>query len=177
MTSVDCPQSGAASGSLEEAAGQAAHAFPLHRLRRVRCREGLSRCIVARRLGLSEDDVKCQELETADIPLSALYKWQEVLGVPLTELLEEPKQSLSPPLMKRAQMLRVMKTAKYILEQTGQKCVKRMAQRLVKQLIEIMPELRKVSPWQLIGRRRRRREYGRAAEYSLPDEMFIDPGQ
>ena len=126
-------------------------------------------------LGLSMTDVKLQELATTDIPLSVLYKWREVLDVPLVELLQEPGQSLSSPIQKRAQLVRVMKTVKSILEQAKQPPVKRMAQTLVDQLIEVMPELRDVSSWHLVGQRRRRDELGRAAELQLPEEMFYDP--
>jgi hypothetical protein len=49
-----------------------------------------------------------------------------------------------------------------------------MAQTLVEQLIEIMPELRGVSAWHTVGKRRRLDELGVAAERSLSEEVFID---
>jgi len=42
--------------------------------------------------------------------------------------------------------------------------------------IEIMPELKDVSPWHVVGQRRRLDEYGRAAERSVPDSIFYEPG-
>jgi transcriptional regulator with XRE-family HTH domain len=139
----------------------------------VRRRESVSQRTIARRLGITLDEVKDQELETADIPISILHKWREVLDVPMIELLADPDDSLSPPLRKRAQLVRVMKTAKAILERIEQTPVKRLAQRLVDQLTEIMPELRDVTSWHRVGRRRRLNEYGRAAEFSMPEDVFL----
>jgi transcriptional regulator with XRE-family HTH domain len=147
---------------------------PLHRLGKVRRQQGLELRRVASRLGTSVGDAKLQERETTDIPLSVLHKWQEVLDVPVSELLVEPSDSLSAPILKRAQMLRMMKTATAILERTGEVSVRRMAQMMVNQIVEIMPELEGIAPWHAVGQRRRRDEYGRAAELSLPDNMFID---
>ena len=147
---------------------------PLHRLGEVRRQEGISLRTVARRLGIDVAAVKLQECESTDVPLSVVYQWQEVLNVPVVELLMEPNGSLSTPLAKRARLVRVMKTALSILEQSEQAPVGRMAQTLIAQLVEMMPELREVGSWHAVGQRRRSDEYGRAAEHSLPDEMFMD---
>ncbi len=149
---------------------------PLHRLGEVRQQEGVTRRTVARRLGVSVADVKLQEEATTDLPLSRLHQWRKALNVPLVELLVDPDESLSPPLLKRAQLLRLMKTALSILEQTSQSSVERLAQTMTGQLAEIMPELQDVSPWHSVGRRRRRDECGRAAEQIFPDRMFAEHG-
>ena len=47
-----------------------------------------------------------------------------------------------------------------------------MAQVLVDQLIEVMPELEDVSPWHQFGQRRSLDEYGRAVERRLSDDVF-----
>ena len=146
----------------------------LHRLGEVRRQEHVSRRVVSRHVRISIAEVVSQELETADMLLSDLLKWREALDVPLVELLVEPDDSLSPPLVKRAQMLRVMKTAKAIKKQTEDESVGRMADMLIGQLTEIMPELEEVSAWHSVGQRRKRNECGRLAEYSLPEEMFLD---
>ncbi|MFH1923083.1 MAG: helix-turn-helix transcriptional regulator, partial [Planctomycetota bacterium] len=109
-----------------------------HRLETVRRQEEISRRTVARRLGVSITEVKRQEDETTDLPLSVLYKWQEVLDVPISELLIEPEEPLSSPVRNRAKMLRIMKTAVTILERTRQTAIRRMAQMLVEQLVELM---------------------------------------
>jgi hypothetical protein len=129
---------------------------------------------MARHLGISVLETRMQEKETTDIPLSLLYKWQEALSVPVSELLVEPDGSLSLPLQEPAQMVRVMKTAKAILETTDEQSVKRMAKTLVGQLEQIMPSLREVGPWHRAGRRRPRDDLGRTANQPIPDEWFVD---
>jgi transcriptional regulator with XRE-family HTH domain len=123
----------------------------LHRIGSVRQLQGISRRCIARRLGVDIATVKEQEDETSDLLLSTLYKWQQLLDVPVAELLVDTSDSLALPVMKRARMIRIMKTALSILEQTSQLPIRRMAQTLVDQLIEIMPELGGVSAWHAVG--------------------------
>ena len=146
----------------------------LHRLASVRRLQGISRRTVARRLNVEVSEIRRQEQETSDLPLSKLYEWQKALEVPIAELLVESDDALSQPLMQRAQMVRLMKTALAILEQADQEAVRLMAQTLIDQLIETMPELRGVSAWHAVGKRRRLDELGIAAERSLSDDVFID---
>jgi len=176
MTVANCVKRVSPNGSLPAVAKPAAPAVTLHRLHTVRCREGISQRTIARRLHLAASEVQHQEQETTDMPLSTLYKWQKVLDVPLSELLQEPDDSLSMPIMERSRMVRVMKTAKSILEQSRQKNVQRMAENLVEQLVEVMPELQEVGPWHLVGKRRRADEFGRTAEQSISDDVFFDRG-
>jgi hypothetical protein len=68
----------------------------------------------------------------------------------------------------------MMKTALAIREATAEEPIRRMAQTLVDQLTEVMPELRAVSPWHTVGKRRRRDEFGVAAERRLSEDVFID---
>ncbi len=147
---------------------------PLHRLGIVRRLQGISRRTVARRLSIEVAKVKLQERPTSDLLLSRLYEWQKVLDVPITEMLVEAGDELASPVLKRAQLVRMMKTALAIVEATGEEPIRRMAQTLVNQLIEVMPELQSVSPWHAVGKRRRRDEFGIAAERRLSDEVFLD---
>ncbi|MGA2616089.1 MAG: helix-turn-helix transcriptional regulator [Thermoguttaceae bacterium] len=149
-------------------------AHPLHRLGAARRQEHISRRNVARRLGITVRDVRRQECTTTDLPLSVLHKWAQVLSLPVAELVQEPDDSLSPPLFNRARLVLVMKTAMAILEQTGDPQTKQLAQTMVEQLTEIMPELGGVSAWHAVGKRRSPDELGIAAERSLSDEVFID---
>jgi transcriptional regulator with XRE-family HTH domain len=148
-------------------------AFPLNRLRTVRRREGISRRTVARRLQRSVEEVALQEEEPNDLLLSTLYQWASALEVPVTELLVEPNESLSPSVMKRAQAVRLMKTAKTILER-GALPIRRMAQMLIDQLIEMMPELKDTTAWPAVGQRRDGSDLGRIAERVVSTALFRD---
>jgi transcriptional regulator with XRE-family HTH domain len=147
---------------------------PLNRLREVRCQEELSRRTVARHLGMTETEVGRLEGETTDLPLSILRKWAEALDVPVAELIEEPNESLSLPVLKRARLLRIMKAARAILERASDSRTKRWSQMIVDELVEIMPELREVKPWKATPPRRRRDDYGSALLHRLSASVFYD---
>jgi ribosome-binding protein aMBF1 (putative translation factor) len=144
----------------------------LHRLAEVREQQGLSCRNVAKRLNVDIQTVKQQEEETTDLPLSVLYEWQRVLEVPLMELLVESNSALSPPVMERARMVKVMKTVAAIMEKATSPALKRMVNMLCEQLLEIMPELNDVGPWHTVGQRRTLTEYGRTVERQMSDELF-----
>lgn len=144
----------------------------LHRLAEVRQQQGVSRRTVARRMNVDLAEVKEQEDDSADLPLSVLYHWQQALEVPIAELLVESDDALSPPVMMRAKMVRIMKTAAAILERAQQPGIRRMAQMLVEQLVELMPELAEVTPWHTVGKRRTKDDLGQAAERGRALEAF-----
>jgi len=146
----------------------------LHRVGEVRQQQGTSLRSVARKLNLPMQDVRTQEQPGTDLHISDLLKWQQILEVPLADLLVDSHGPLSEPVGKRASMLRVMKTAKAILEATECKSTKRLASMLVEQLIQIMPELADVSAWHTVGQRRTQDEVGRIVERSIPDSFFND---
>lgn len=146
----------------------------LHRLAVVRQQQGISRRTVARRLNLDLASVREQECETNDISLSQLYAWKDVLEVPLNELLIEADDTLSPAILQRAQLVRLMKTALAIQESAKQETIRRMIQTMIEQLLEIMPELAGVGPWHAVGQRRRLDELGIAADRRMSDEVFLD---
>jgi len=148
----------------QEAATLPAGRRPLHRLRVVRRRQGLSRRRLAELLNITIEQVRQQESETADLPLSVLYAWQKALDVPLAELLEEPADALVSPILERSQLLRLTKTVLVVLERARQDSIRRMAQSMHEQLVEMMPELAEVVPWRADGKRRRRSEAAIAAQ-------------
>jgi transcriptional regulator with XRE-family HTH domain len=147
---------------------------PLHRLGTVRRLQGISRRTLARRLNTDVVAIKLQERPSSDMTLSNLYEWQRVLEVPITELLVEAEDELAMPVLKRAQLVRLMKTALGIQEVAKDESVCRMAQTLVSQLTDIMPELQSVSAWHSVGRRRRQDELGVAVERRLSEDVFLD---
>lgn len=144
----------------------------LQQLGEARRRQGLSVRCIAQRLGLSVGEVRAQEEEDADLLLSELYRWQSVLEVPLEELLSDPQDALSPKVLMRARMLRVMKTAQAMRAQTRSESERRLAKLLISQLIEIMPELKEVAAWPAVGHRRTADEMGRIAERTIPDDFM-----
>ena len=99
----------------------------MHRIREVREQEGMSLGSIARRTRSKIRDLQEQEDEYSNIRLSTLYRWQEALDVPLTELLVEPNGALSEPLRQRACLLRVSKTAVTILEKSPNESIHNLA--------------------------------------------------
>ena len=148
----------------------------LHRIATVRLQQGISSRTVARQLGTDVREIRQQEEEHTDLNLSELYDWQRVLEVPIADLLVDPGTPLSQPIRQRAQLVRVMKSALSIREKATSPSLLRMAETLVHQLVEIMPELAEVSPWHSVGHRRSLEEYGRVVERRLPDDVFCIRG-
>jgi len=150
---------------------------PLHRIAEVRQRQGVTLRNVARRLGMSLPVVRRQEQSDCDLRLSDLHRWQEVLEVPVAELLVEGEGQLSGPVLERSRMVKLMKTAAAIRERSRDTALDRMVTMLVEQILEIMPELADVAPWHTVGQRRTLDEVGRAARTTLPDEIFRRPSR
>ena len=145
-----------------------------HRIAAVRRSQGVSRRTVARRMNVEPAEVRRQEDQNCDLSLSVLYEWQKVLDVPLSELLVETDCELSRPLRQRAKLVRLMKTALSLLEESGAGSSRRVAQSLVEKLVEIMPELEHVTAWNAVGKRRRSSDLGVTALARMSDELFLD---
>jgi len=146
----------------------------LHRIRAVRLQQGVSLRSAARQMGSDIRSLRLQEQESTDLRLSDLHKWQKALDVPLTDLVEESDEPLSRPVLERARLIRLMKTAKAIEERSPTASVSRMAETLVSQLLEIMPELEHISPWHQFGQRRSLDEFGRVMERRMSDDLMSD---
>jgi hypothetical protein len=125
-------------------------------------------------MGSDIRSLRLQEQESTDLRLSDLHKWQKALDVPLTDLVEETDEPLSRPVLERARLIRLMKTAKAIEERSPTASVTRMAETLVSQLVEIMPELEHVSPWHQFGQRRSLEEFGRVVERRMSEDLIPD---
>lgn len=136
----------------------------LNRVREVREQQGMSLRTASRRM---EADVRLlRELEDprTDLRLSDLYRWQKVLEVPIADLLVESQEPLSRPVLERARLLKLMKTAQAMLEKSPTAEIRHMAQMFIEQLCEIMPELKDVGPWPAVGQRRTIDDIGRIME-------------
>lgn len=144
-----------------------------HRIAEARKQQGISLRSIAKNYRCQIRELRKQECPQSDLRLSDLYRWQAILKVPIAELLDEPDMtSLSPPIMKRAQLLRMMKTARSIIELAVDESVGRMGERLAAQLTEMMPELAEVRAWPSDGQRRTQDEFGRAANAVVCREVF-----
>src|SRR5690349_16725502 len=89
---------------------------PLHRIKEVRHQQGVSLRRVAQLLRTEVRQLRREEEETSDLPLSRLYQWQKALEVPVADLLVDAGAPLSAPVMERARLVRVMKTVAAIME-------------------------------------------------------------
>lgn len=156
--------------------GRTQHRAAYHRIAEVRRRQGVTLRNVARRLGLSLPVVRRQECADNDLRLSDLQRWQEVLEVPIAELLVEGEGQLSGPVLERSRMVKLMKTAAAIRERTDGTPVGRMVTMLIEQILEIMPELSDVGPWHSVGQRRPLDDLGRAARMAVPEDFFRRSG-
>ena len=151
------------------AVGQSEASLPparssLHRIKAVRQEQGLSLRRVAQQMKMEIEDVRKEEDGEIDLPLSRLFAWQKVLDVPIADLLVDSDAPLSPPVLERARLVRLMKTIAAILEKTEAPAVRRLAQTAADQLKEIMPELEGITPWQEISERRLAGQLGRIAQ-------------
>lgn len=172
---ADSEHSDAVRAAAEGGEPTAARSGGLHRIAEVRRQQGVTLRNVARRLGIPLPVVRRQEQPDSDLRLSDLLRWQEVLEVPVAELLVEAEGQLSGPVLARSRMVKLMKTAAAIRDRAQDPGVARMVTMLVEQILEIMPELADVTPWHSVGQRRTREELGRTARVVVSEEMFRRP--
>jgi transcriptional regulator with XRE-family HTH domain len=147
-----------------------------HRIQQVREEQGVSVRTASRRLGVDARTVRAEEDCETDLPLSRLFAWQEILDVPLVDLLEEPTAPLSRPVLERAKLVRIMKTAMSMRDASKDSPLRRLATMIVEQLVELMPELEEVSSWHTVGQRRSLDELGRVAERPISCRNLIANG-
>ena len=143
-----------------------------HRIGLIRRRQGVSLRTVARHWGCEVSEVRRQEAADSNLTLEQLYRWQELLNVPLDELLEDQDCQFAGPILRRSQLLKIMKTAVTIRENTHEKQTVRLITMMMEQLISVMPELADVGPWHGSGSRRSLDDFGRAASMQLSDDTF-----
>ena len=147
----------------------------LHRIADVRRLQGVTLRNVSRRLGAPLAVVRRQEQPDCDLRLSDLMQWQEVLEVPVAELLVEGEGQLSGPVLQRSRMVKLMKTAAAIRERAHDSTTGRMVSMLIEQILELMPELADVTPWHTVGQRRTLDDVGRTARHTVADDVFRRP--
>ena len=140
---------------------------PVNRIAAVRQQQEMSLRSVARHTGIDVRTLRKQEKPTANLTLTELSNWAQALDVPVKDLIDVPEQGLANPIQKRAQLIRVMKSAVSIQETADTEGMQAFADTQVSQLVEIMPELEGVTAWPTYGQRRGSEEVGRTAERHL----------
>jgi len=134
-----------------------------HCIAEVRKLQNLSLGSVAKRLGLDIAEARRQEHPSTNLTIEQLYRWGAILDVPVAELLVDSDEMRVNPIEIRAKLVRIMKTVRSIMEQTQAESVHYyLAQTLYDQLVDIMPELKEVTPWPSVGQSREFKDYGQA---------------
>ena len=149
----------------------------LHQIATIRRNQSLSLLNCAHKLGLTLQEARIQEQPTSDLTISQLLAWQEVLDVPLSEILGQTGDFLENPIRNRALMIKVMKSAKQILQVTRESRIRYMAETLVNQLVELMPELKDIGAWPDVGQSHENREPGMAVfrRFDVDTARRFDP--
>ena len=144
---------------------------PVNRIAYVREQQDMTLRSVARHTGTDVRTLRKQEKPTANLTLTELTKWSKALDVPLSNLIEEPESTLENPVKKRAAMVRIMRSAVSINEEAKSEKMTALAETLVSQLLELMPELEGLPGWPQYGQRRGPEEVGRVAECPLKVDL------
>jgi transcriptional regulator with XRE-family HTH domain len=168
MATVECGADRARAEKVRRPARGGGTKPALHRIREVRRQQRVSLRSASRRMGLPARVLRAQESVSANLRISDLQRWQAALDVPIADLLVESSECLSRPVLDRARLVRLMKTAAAIRELARSRRIARLAEMLSEQLVEIMPELKEVAPWHSVGQRRTLDEYGRIVERQIP---------
>jgi transcriptional regulator with XRE-family HTH domain len=155
--------------------GSSASGRALNRIQEVRRQQGVSLRRVGQLLRTDVRELRREEDPNSDLPISRLYEWQMALEVPVSDLLVDSGAPLSAPVLERARLVRIMKTVAAIREKAQSTSIERLAQTLVDQVLEIMPELEGINPWHSVGQRRSLEEYGRIVERTYSDNVWHEP--
>lgn len=159
----------------EHTNGRPANGTPaLHQVGTLCQRQRLSVRTVASKWGVDASEIHRQQNESTDLTLSQLYRWQRMLGVPVTELLLDHDEPLSDTLRWRAHLIRAMKTVVLIQQTAREPRTQRLVATLIDQLTQIMPELAEVGPQQGSSARRGLNDLGRAVDYRLSEDTLWD---
>jgi len=129
---------------------------------------------VSRNMGVGVRQLRREENEAADLTLSRLVEWQRALNVPLLEVLLDNDEQMTPSVIHRGALLKIMKTAAAIIEQSDCPDVKTLASQIADSLTEVMPELAGVTAWPSVGQRRTSEDMGRIAECPVSAKLLGD---
>jgi hypothetical protein len=106
-------------------------------------------------------ELRDQEQPQSNITLRDLHIWKDALEVPLEHLLLDRDMSVSESIQSRALLIRIMKTVISLKEIVVSQRPSILLDLLRQQLVELMPELRKIQGWPSSGSRIGDEEAGR----------------
>jgi transcriptional regulator with XRE-family HTH domain len=129
----------------------------LHRLAAARRESGMSWFDIARRIGITAEEVRLQE-ESVDLSISTLNLWAAALDVPVTDLIVEPEEWLHATHLAKSQAERLLQLAAKLRDGSRRRSIQRLAQTFLDQLAEMQPAL---------GRHVNGHERGRSSTSSL----------
>jgi len=118
----------------------ATHKLVLHRLGDVRRKLGVSWFELARRMGVTAEEIRRQE-EADDVSISTLKSWSAALNVQITDLILEPDEWLNEAHLEKPQAERLLRLAFKLRDRSRRRSIQRLAQTFVDQLTEMHPGL------------------------------------
>ncbi|MDG2208292.1 MAG: hypothetical protein P8K78_10340 [Pirellulales bacterium] len=147
---------------------------PLHRIREIRGQQEVTLRALARKMHMPMRDVRAQEDPSCDLPLTALYRWQQALRVPASEILVEPGDKLSSPVNIRARLLRMMKTIVTILDKPQPERTANLLENLRNEILAVMPEIESIDRWHGSNATRGADDIAAAVLRQIDEELLRD---
>ncbi len=148
---------------------------PLHRLREIRAQQDVTLRALSRKMHVPMREVRAQEDPSCDLPLTALYRWQQALRVPAAEILVEPGDKLSSPVNIRARLLRMMKTIVTILDKPQPERTTNLLENLRNEILAVMPEIENIDRWHGSRNARASDDIAAAVLRQIDEELLRDP--
>ncbi len=148
---------------------------PLHRLREIRAQQDVTLRALSRKMHVPMREVRAQEDPACDLPLTALYRWQQALRVPAAEILVEPGDKLSSPVNVRARLLRMMTTIVTILDKPQSERTTNLLENLRNEILAVMPEIENIDRWHGSSSARGADDMAAAVLRQIDEELLRDP--
>jgi transcriptional regulator with XRE-family HTH domain len=157
-----------------ESNGNSSKGQTLHRIRDIRAQQEVTLRAMARKMHVPMREVRAQEDPTCDLPLTALYRWQQALRVPAAEILVEPGDNLSSPVNVRARLLRMMKTIVTILDKPQPERTANLLENLRNEILAVMPEIENIDRWHGSSSTRSADDIAAAVLRQIDEELLRD---
>ena len=113
---------------------------PLHRLRAVRERQGLTLEVLAARMGVDRMQLQAEEHPESDVTLSVLSRWSHALQVPTSDLLIDHESDSFRSQLSPVRLRQLEELADQIAATSRDASVRALAEGLSRQLGDMAPE-------------------------------------